>query len=113
MPHDLPTLLLDLRQTIADLESFMNDGSFAEYQRNLLLRRGVERQFEIIGEILKRIRDTSPQHFSQITDARSIIDFRNIIAHGYDVVSDRLVYDAAVKSLPVLKVDVERLIQDQ
>jgi len=73
-----------------------------EYNGNLLVKRAVEREFEIIGEILRRIREEMPDLFEKIPSAREIIGFRNVIAHGYDVVSDHTVYEIAKVDIPEL-----------
>jgi len=48
-----------------------------------MLRAAVERQFEIIGEALARLRKLDPEVCSTVTDAGRIIAFRNILIHGY------------------------------
>jgi uncharacterized protein with HEPN domain len=63
------------------------------YLSDLMLRSAVERQYEIIGEALNRLRKLSPATASQISDCDRIIGFRNVLAHGYDVVDDRISWD--------------------
>lgn len=46
----------------------------------------------------------------QLTAYHRIIGFRNILAHGYDVVDDRIVWDAVMKHLPILYEDVCTLL---
>ena len=53
-----------------------------------MLRAAVERQFEIIGEALARLRKLDPEVCSAVTDAGRIIAFRNILIHGYADVDD-------------------------
>lgn len=73
------------------------------YNADLIVRRAVEREFEILGEILKRLRDNFPELHAKIPDAPQIIGFRNVIAHGYDVVSDDRVYRIATEDVPRLR----------
>ena len=39
----------------------------------------------------------------QLPDYRKIIGLRNIIAHGYDVVDDGVLWDLAINKVPELK----------
>jgi uncharacterized protein with HEPN domain len=102
MKRDRETYLIDLRESCEHITSFIGTMSSDEYNGNLLVRRAVEREFEIIGEILRRIRDEMPELFQKIPSASEIIGFRNVIAHGYDVVSDNTVYEIAKADIPEL-----------
>lgn len=73
-------------------------------------RAAVERKFEIIGEALNRLYREDDEALSQIRDYQRIIGFRNILAHGYDAIDQHLVWDAVQNHLPLLREDVERLI---
>ena len=70
----------------------------------------VERCFEIIGEALNRAYKLYPETVDSITDYRKIISFRNILAHCYDSVEDRLVWGVIEESLPSLLSDVMSLM---
>jgi len=45
-----------------------------------MLSAAVERQFEIIGEALSRVRRVAPELSAQIPDVSDIIGFRNTLA---------------------------------
>ena len=47
----------------------------------------------------------------KIADAKKIIAMRNRIIHGYDSVDDAVVWNVVIKSLPVLKGDVAKLLE--
>jgi len=67
-----------------------------------MLRRAVEREFEIIGEGLKRLRDAEPDILETITAAHAIIGFRNRLAHGYDTIDDAIVWGIVQGHIPKL-----------
>ena len=56
----------------------------------------------VIGEALKRLRDLDPQTAHLIPDIHRIIALRNILAHGYAVVDDGVVWSAATHRVPEL-----------
>ncbi len=71
----------------------------------------VERNLEIIGEALARLRAVDPDTAAKIADVHRIIGLRNRLAHGYDdEIEDGLVWHAVQASLPVLRADVEPLL---
>jgi uncharacterized protein with HEPN domain len=75
-------------------------------KRNRLLQAAVERKFEIIGAALNRIKSVDSEFVENITAYRRIIGFRNIIAHGYDIVECEVVWATVKKHLPLLKQEV-------
>ena len=77
----------DIEKAIAEINSFLPEKKiFSEFQKDLRIKRAIERNIEIIGEAFSRIAKVDPD--IQITNIRKIIDTRNRIIHGYDNVSD-------------------------
>jgi len=111
MDDGIKTWLYDIGKAIEEIEFFLDGGPkcLADYSKNVLVKRAVERNVEIIGEATNRIlkaNSTVP-----ISNARKIVDVRNRIVHGYDTVSDETIWDIAVRHLPVLKSEIARLLQ--
>jgi len=104
--------LEDVRRAADLIRQFIADRTLDEYCANAMLRSAEERQFEIIGEALNRLKREDPDTLERIPDHRRIIAFRNILIHGYDVVADPVVWDVASVHLPVLLGEATRLLQD-
>ena len=83
--------------------------NFNEYLNNFTVRRAVERELEIIGEAMQRILKIQPG--IAISKARLIIDLRNKVIHAYDVVDDAIIWKIISKDIPVLKAEVEKLLE--
>jgi uncharacterized protein with HEPN domain len=77
-----------------------------------LRRSAVERQLEIIGEALKHLRNGDPETAQHIPDITRIIGLRNILAHGYTMVDDAVVWSAASQRVPELLAAVDQLLAD-
>ena len=92
------------------MKAFVAGRDFDEYVADDLLRSGVERKFEIMGEALNRIKRDDPELLERIRDYRDIISFRNILVHGYDAIDDRIVWGVIEGSLDNLLEDVGRLL---
>ena len=110
MSDNLPKYLWDIAEAIKRLErATAAPLTFDEFSKNDILINAVERNFEIIGEALKRALETNQD--LQITDARKIIGMRNIIAHNYDEVEAINLWGTLKKNIPVLKSEIEQLIK--
>lgn len=105
MKDEIRKYLYDIREAASAIKAFVAGQSFYDYMADELLRSGVERKFEIIGEALNRIKRDDPPVLERIRDHRNIISFRNILIHGYDSIDDRIVWD-------IIEEDLERLLQD-
>ncbi|WP_317044275.1 HepT-like ribonuclease domain-containing protein [Flavobacterium davisii] len=47
-----------------------------------------------------------------MSNSRKIVDVRNRIIHGYDSVSDDVIWVIVIKNLPILQVEVEELLNE-
>ena len=93
MELEVKKLVYDLDQAIDLIINFTAGKRLADYQGDVLLRSAVERQFEIIEEALNRLKRVDPSLLTRISDYGRIIGFRNVLAHGYDIISDEIVWD--------------------
>jgi uncharacterized protein with HEPN domain len=112
MEDDILKYLYDIREAALAIFRFVRGKTFDDYVHDELLRSGVERKFEVLGEALSRVRRAEPTLLDKIREHRSIISFRNILAHGYDSIDDRIVWGILQEDLGNLLEDVERLLGD-
>lgn len=110
MDNTIKTWLYDILSSINEIESYFVDTPklFEVYQNDLKTKRAVERNIEIIGEAMNRILKEDNQ--IEISNSRKIVDVRNRIIHGYDSVSDDVIWGIVIKNLPVLQKEVEVLL---
>jgi uncharacterized protein with HEPN domain len=82
---------------------------YEEFLTNILLRRGIERNIEIIGEAMNRILKADAT--ISITNARKIVDTRNYVIHGYDSLTVDVLWSIVVNHLPLLKTEIQQLLK--
>lgn len=104
-------LLFDVVDSSRAILDYCANRSYQEYASERQFRRAVEREFEIIGEALNRLRDLDSEISAQIDELPRIIAFRNRIIHGYDSVDDATVWGVIEKHLPNLAAQAEHLLK--
>ena len=104
--------LFDVKMSIDEINSFFKDDAqkdFFKYKENLMLKRAVERNLEIIGEAVKR----DNTYIERISYARAIIGLRNHVIRAYDSISDENIWSILTYHLPKLKREINLLISDE
>ena len=110
MQYDTEKYLVDILEAARDITEFSDRMSYDEYIASKLVKAAVERKFEIIGEAMSRLSKAAPATAEQIHEFEKIIAFRNLVIHGYDIVSDPIVWDVIQNKLPNLVADVSKLL---
>ncbi len=102
--------LYDIKVAIEEIESYFENQKmdFFEYRKNLMRKRAVERNLEIIGEAMNRIIKKDAEF--KIKDANSIIGLRNQVIHAYDSISDETIWAILTNHLPILKKEIETIL---
>ena len=110
MDNNIKTWLFDILSSINEIESYFIETPkmFEIYQNDLRTKRAVERNIEIIGEAMSRILKENSE--IEISNSRKIVDVRNRIIHGYDSVSDDVIWGIVIKNLPILQKEVQILL---
>jgi uncharacterized protein with HEPN domain len=109
MPRELAMYYAEILRACDDIVSFVGNMTLPEYSSNALVRAGVERKFEIIGEALRHAIELEPLLEAKITDARLIVKFRNVLIHGYYLVDDTIVWDVIQTKLGILRQQIEHV----
>lgn len=110
MDIEIKTWLYDILNAITEVDSFFEDQArdFSTFQNDIRTRRAVERNIEIIGEATNRILQKNQS--IELSNSRKIVDTRNRIIHGYDTVSDEIIWGIVIQYLPILKAEIEQLL---
>jgi len=79
---------------------------------NELLQDAVVRNFEVIGEAVRYLSETTQKRYPAVR-WKDFIGFRNILIHQYDNVKMSIVWVAIEQDLPVLKAAIMELLNDE
>lgn len=112
MDDELRTWLYDILQSINEIESYFEGRPkiFEDYISDTRTKRATERDLEIIGEAVNRILKKDKKF--KLENAQKIIGTRNRIIHGYDMISDDLIWSIVINHVPKLKIEVENLLNE-
>jgi uncharacterized protein with HEPN domain len=110
MQPEVAKLLRDIVVAGESVQQFTSGVSFDEYEQSPMLRMAVERQMITVGEALSVALKIDPTLRHRVTEARDIVDFRNMLVHGYSLILDDRVWGAIVEELPLLLSEVRSLL---
>ena len=109
-PRELAALLEDILMAAAAILEFTRNRTAADYESDEMLRSAVERKFTIIGEALSNALGRDPTLRNRITEARDIVDFRNVLVHGYSGIENGRVWLSIQRDLPRLLAEVRAML---
>jgi len=73
----------------------------------------VERQFEIVGEALRKLAELNADMAARIPEYRRIIAFRNVLVHGYASVDHWLVWGIVQHKLPGVRAAIAAITESR
>ncbi len=106
--------LYDIKMSIDEIDTFFKEDEkdFFKYKQNLMLKRAVERNLEIIGEAVNRIIKRDDTFIERISNARAIIGLRNHVIHAYDNISDENIWSILTNHHPKLKLEIDVFVSE-
>lgn len=101
----------DMLQAISEIE--MAEERFGRqydiFEEDVIFRKFVERNIEILGEGMNRILKIDPE--INITSARKIVDTRNYVIHAYDSLKPDILWAIVINHIPRLKKEIHQIIE--
>ena len=101
----------DMLLAISEIEMAENrfGRQYDIFENDVIFRKFVERNIEILGEAMNRILKIEPD--INITSARKIVDTRNYVIHAYDSLKPDILWAIVINHIPRLKADILRLFE--
>lgn len=111
MDEMLRKYLYDILQAISEIEMAQErfGRMYDTFENDVVFRKFVERNIEIIGEAMNRILKIQPE--IGITSARKIVDTRNYVIHAYDSLKPDILWAIVINHIPRLKAEICQLIK--
>nr|MDE5744287.1 DUF86 domain-containing protein [Paramuribaculum sp.] len=81
---------------------------YDNFESDVVFRKFVERNIEIMGEAMNRILKIDSS--INITSARKIVDTRNYVIHAYDSLKPDILWAIVVNHIPRLKNELSVLL---
>ena len=112
MDNRVNKYLQDVLTAIDEIWFFMESRprEYAVFCEDLLFRRGVERNIEIMGEAMNKALKLNPK--LPITNSRKIVDTRNFVIHAYDSLKPDLLWGIVINHLPLLRKEIETILNN-
>lgn len=104
-----PVYLDHIREAIERITSYSAAGR-EDFFRNTMAQDAIIRNFEIIGEAVKRLSDAMKDRRPEVP-WRRIAGFRNVLIHDYMNVDEDEVWNVIQTHLPVLRKVIDELLK--
>ena len=110
MDEMLRKYLYDILQAISEIEMAQErfGRMYDTFENDVVFRKFVERNIEIIGEAMNRVLKIQPE--IGITSARKIVDTHNYVIHAYDSLKPDILWAIVINHIPRLKTEICQLI---
>jgi uncharacterized protein with HEPN domain len=111
MARDVLPAIDDTLDAIEGIENAVANKTFADFEADWLLRRGIERAIEIISEASRRVPAELKSKRPEIP-WRDVETIGNILRHEYHTVSNPIIWDVVWNDLPTVKTAIEAIAQE-
>jgi uncharacterized protein with HEPN domain len=102
--------LFDIQTACDEITEFVTGKTQNDNYTDVLLRRAVERDLEIIGKAVSQLRNTDPDTAALLPNLNQMVGMRHRLIHAYAQVNDDIVWDTANNNIPRLRDVVASLL---
>ncbi len=104
--------LTDIVEAAQSIARFVMGESFDEFEQNEMMNSAVLQKLTVIGEAASRLPKEFANRFPEIPWV-DIVGFRNIAVHEYFAIRWDIAWTAATEEVPVLKVQIEKILREE
>ena len=94
---------------IRDIESFLQNKTIEDFEKERIVYLAVIKSFEILGEASYHLHESIKIKYNEIP-WRTIKNFRNRLSHGYFDIDHEIIWRAAKNTAPKLKVQLQKIL---
>ena len=103
--------LQHIQEAITEIETYIENKNFTDFDTNSMLRSACIRQLEIVGEAVSRLSDDFIKNHPNI-EWQKIKALRNLLIHEYFGISNQIVWNIIQHNIPVFKRQVEVVLDN-
>ena len=111
MPRDYKVYLEDIMEAIAKIERYIANLSFEEFIKKEMVIDATVRNFEVIGEAVKRIPENIKQKYPDV-EWKKIAGLRDILIHEYFAIDLEILWDIIKNKLPEFKRNIFKILEE-
>jgi uncharacterized protein with HEPN domain len=101
--------LQHIYDAILEIEKYIKNSSYKDFQSNSMMQFATVKQLEIIGEAASQLTEHFRKLYKEI-EWREIIGLRNILVHEYFGIDVKIVWDILQKDLPEFKIQIKEIL---
>ena len=94
---------------ILEIESYLKDKDYTEFDSNSMIQNACIRQLEIIGEAANHLSPWFKGVYSEI-NWREIVDLRNILIHEYFGIDTKIIWEIIQIDIKTLKLRIQNIL---
>jgi len=102
----------DILEAIEKILQFREGVSFETFSADEMRKDAVIRNFEVIGEAIKKLPPELTGRYPDI-DWKRIAGLRDTLIHGYFNVKPTVLWDIMNEDLPTLKKEIKTVLEDE
>jgi uncharacterized protein with HEPN domain len=108
--RDVAATLRAILDLTGEISLLLRTRSRADLESNREFLRALERCVELMGEAGTRLPPAFREEHAEVP-WRQIIGMRNVMIHGYDVISADVLWDTASQDVPRLRLQIEAILK--
>jgi len=108
MKRDYKLFIDDIRESIKQIEEYMEGISEEEFKKDKKLQDAVVRRFEIVGEASRNIPRALKEKNKQVPWLR-MEQFRDLMTHSYFEISLNKIWIATLNEIPKIKEAMKKI----
>jgi uncharacterized protein with HEPN domain len=102
--------LQHISEAIKEIEKYIENNSYEDFQSNSMMQFATVKQLEIIGKASTHLTEHFKKLYKEI-EWREIVGLRNILIHEYFGIDTKIVWDILKIDLPKLKSQVAEILK--